>query len=213
MPGTVKTRMCPPLTPDEAATLQGSLVMDAVEGVRSLRGFDISVACSPGVEHPFFQTLAGRYPMQWCNQVGDDLGRRMHHALTDVFSRGHRYALLVGTDTPTLTRHHYVRAAEMLRSHDVVFGPTEDGGYFLVGLKRPIPALFDKISWSTAHVLAQSQAQANMLGLAVGLLDRERDLDTFDDVQAVVRDSAGAGRKTLPARTANVLHAVIQRHG
>ncbi len=213
VPGTVKTRMCPPLTPDEAATLQGSLVMDAVEGARSLRDFDVYVACIPGAEHPFFQTLAARHHMHWCDQTGNDLGRRMDHALANVLSRGYRYAVLVGTDTPALARHHYTRAKETLRSHDVVFGPAEDGGYYLVGLKRPIPALFDTISWSTEHVLAQSRAQAETLGLTVGLLDRERDLDTFDDVRAIVRDNAGAGRKTLSTRTANVLYAMIERHG
>ena len=213
VPGAVKTRMCPPLTPDEAATLQGSLVMDAVEGARSLRDFDMYVACTPGREHPFFQTLAGRHQMQWCDQMGDDLGRRMDHALTHVLARGYRYAVLVGTDTPALTRRHYVRAQEALQSHDVVFGPAEDGGYYLVGLTRPIPALFDDIPWSTEHVLAQSRAQAETLGLTVGLLDCERDLDTFDDVRAIVRDSAGAGHMKLSTRTANVLHAVIQRHG
>ncbi len=213
VPGAVKTRMCPPLTPDEAATLQGSLVMDAVEGARSLRDFDMYVACAPGREHPFFQALAGRHRLHWCDQTGDDLGRRMDHALTTVLSRGYRSAVLVGTDTPALARRHYTRAQEVLRSHDVVLGPAEDGGYYLVGLTRPFPALFDAIPWSTDQVLARSLAQATTLGLTVGLLDRERDLDTFDDVRAIVRDSAGAGHRTLSTRTANVLHAVLQRHG
>ncbi len=214
VPGTVKTRMCPPLTPEEAAALQGSLVMDAVEGVQSLRrDFDLYVACAPGMDHPFFQTLAARHRMRRFDQTGEDLGRRMDHALTDVLSRGHRYAALAGTDTPALARRHYARAKDVLRSRDVVFGPAEDGGYYLVGLKRPAPALFDAISWSTEHVLAQSLARAATLGLAVGLLDRERDLDTVDDVRAVLREGSGAGPRTLPARTAGVLRMILQRHG
>ncbi len=213
VPGAVKTRMCPPLTPDEAATLQGSLVMDAVEGARSLRDFEIYVACAPGKEHPFFLALASRHRVQWCDQTGEDLGQRMHHALTHVLARGHRSAVLVGTDTPALARRHYTRAREALRSHDVVFGPAEDGGYYLVGLTRPVPALFDAMPWSTEHVLDQSLTRADRLGLTVERLDRERDLDTFDDVRAMMRDRAGAGSATLSTRTANVLHAVLQRHG
>ncbi len=212
MPGAVKTRMCPPLTPDEAATLHGSLVMDAVERTRSLRGFDIYVACTPGMEHPFFQTLAARHRIRLCDQVGADLGQRMDHALTNVLNRGCRSALLVGTDIPALAHRHYRQAQEALRSHDVVLGPTEDGGYYLVGITRPLPALFAGIPWATDRVFTQSLAQAEQLGLAVGLLNRERDIDTFHDLQAFVRDQTGPGQQTLTTRTGNVFQALIQRY-
>lgn len=213
VPGAVKTRMCPPLTPDEAATLHGSLVMDAVERTRSLRGFDVFLACTPGMDHPFFQTLAARHRLRLCDQVGDDLGQRMDHALTAAFTRGYAHALLVGTDIPNLSAGHYQRAKALLQAADVVLGPTQDGGYYLVGAKHPVPALFAGIPWSTGSVLAQSRARAERAGLVVGLLEPERDLDTFDDVRAVLREDAGSGQKTLSVRTGNVLHALIQRHG
>ncbi|MDD9820041.1 MAG: TIGR04282 family arsenosugar biosynthesis glycosyltransferase [Nitrospira sp.] len=208
VPGAVKTRMCPPLTLDEAATLQGSLVMDAVAVACSLRGIATYVACEPGVAHPFFRALAGRHRLSWCDQAGDDLGQRMDHAFTGVFARGHRYAVLVGTDVPTLAVRHYRRAGELLQSCDVVFGPAEDGGYYLVALKRPAPWLFDGIPWSTAGVLARSQERVQAWGLTVGLLDYERDLDTFDDVRAVV--VAGC---PVSVRTAGVLRMLMERHG
>lgn len=211
VPGTVKTRMCPPLIPDEAASLHGSLVMDAVERTRSLRGFDVFLACSPGMDHPFFQTLAARYRIHLCDQVGADLGQRMDHALTAAFTCGYAHALLVGTDIPNLAAQHYERAKALLQTTDVVLGPTEDGGYYLVGAKRPVSALFVDVSWSTGSVLTQSLARAERVGLVVGLLDSERDLDTFDDVQAFLREETG--KKTLSTRTANVLHTLIQRHG
>lgn len=209
--GDVKTRMCPPLTPDEAASLHGSLVMDAVERTRSLRGFDVFLACSPGMDHPFFQTLAARHRLHLCDQKGEDLGRRMDHALTAALTRGYAYALLVGTDIPNLSARHYQRAKALLQDTDVVLGPTEDGGYYLVGAKQPVPALFADISWSTGSVLTQSLVRAEQAGLVVGLLDSERDLDTFEDVRACLREDAG--KKTLSTRTANVLHTLIQRHG
>lgn len=208
VPGAVKTRMCPPLTLDEAATLQGSLVMDAVTVACSLRGMTTYVACEPGVSHPFFRTLAGRHRLRWCDQVGDDLGQRMEHALAGVFARGHRYAMLVGTDIPTLTIRHYLRASQLIQSHDVVFGPAEDGGYYLVAVKRPAPYLFNGIPWSTACVLSRSRERAQASGLTVALLDSERDLDTFDDVRAVV--AAGC---PVSVRTAGVLRVLVQRHG
>ncbi len=213
MPGTVKTRMCPPLTPDEAASLHGSLVMDAVERTRSLRGFDVFLACSPGMDHPFFQTLAARHRLRLCDQVGEDLGQRMDHALTAAFTRGYAHALLVGTDIPNLAAGHYQRAKAILHNAEVVLGPTEDGGYYLVGTTRPAPALFAGIPWSTGDVLAHSLARAEQAGLVVGLLDPERDLDTFDDVRAFLREDTGTGRPSLSTRTGNVLHTLIQRHG
>ena len=213
VPGTVKTRMCPPLTPDEAASLHGSLVMDAVERTRSLREFDVFLACTPRMDHPFFQTLAARHRIRLCDQVGDDLGQRMDHALTAVFRRGYAHALLVGTDIPNLAARHYQRAKAMLQDTDVVLGPTEDGGYYLVGAKRPVPALFADIPWSAGDVLAQSRARAERAGLVVGLLDPEWDLDTFDDVRTFLREDTGADHKTLSTRTANVLHTLLQRHG
>ena len=76
-----------------------------------------------------------------------------------------------------------------------------------------MPALFADIPWSTGDVLAHSQARAEGAGLVVGLLDPERDLDTFDDIRAFLHDDAGAGNQTLSTRTGNVLHTLIQRHG
>lgn len=213
MPGAVKTRMCPPLTPDEAASLHGSLVMDAVERTRSLQGFDVFLACTPGTDHPFFQTLAARYRIHLCDQVGEDLGQRMDHALTAVLNRGYKHALLVGTDIPTLSARHYQHAKALLQAADVVLGPTADGGFYLVGAKHPVPALFADIPWSTDGVLAQSRARAEQAGLVVGLLEPERDLDTFDDVRALLHEDAGSGRQSLSTRTGNVLHTLIQRHG
>ena len=212
VPAEVKTRMCPPLTPDEAASLHGSLVMDTVERTRSLRGFDRFLACLPGKDHPFFQTLAARHRLHLHDQAGANLGQRMNHALTTVLNRGYSSAVLVGTDVPDLSAQTYTHAQKALQSHDVVFGPTKDGGYYLVGIKKPAPELFATIPWSTDHVLTQSRTQAQRLGLTVALLDMKRDIDTMDDLHACVRETAEAGRRNLSIRTANVFHALIQRH-
>ena len=212
VPGQVKTRLCPPLTPDEAASLHGSMVMDAVEHTRPLREFDIYLACTPSMDHPFFQTLAARHRLQLCEQVGEDLGQRMDHALTTILNRGYKYAVLVGADIPNLTGHTYKQAKDMLQLKEVVFGPTKDGGYYLVGIKKPNPELFANISWSTDGVLTQSQSQAEKLGLAVSLLESEHDIDTFDDLQAFLDEKTELGKMKLSTRTANVFQTLVQRH-
>ena len=204
--------MCPPLTPDEAASLHGSLVMDAVENTRSLRGFDRFLACLPRKDHPFFQTLAARHRLHLYDQAGEDIGQRMNHALTTVLNRGYSSALLVGTDIPDLSTQTYTHAQKALQSNDVVFGPTKDGGYYLIGIKKPAPELFAAIPWSTDRVLTQSLAQAERLGFTVALLDPKRDIDTVDDLQAFVRETTGTGKRKLSIRTANVFQTLIQRH-
>jgi rSAM/selenodomain-associated transferase 1 len=188
------------------------MVMDAVEHTMPLRGFDIYLACTPSMDHPFFQTLAARHRLQLCEQVGEDLGQRMDHAFTTILNRGYKYAVLVGADIPNLSGHTYKQAKDMLHSKDVVFGPTKDGGYYLVGMKTPNPELFANISWSTDRVLTQSQAQAEKLGLAMSLLEPEHDIDTFDDLQAFLDEKTELGKTKLSTRTANVFQTLVQRH-
>lgn len=213
IPGHVKTRLCPPLTPDESASLHGSMVMDVAEQSRGVRNFDRFLACTPSSDHAFFQTLAARYGVTLCEQVGDDLGQRMEHALAEALGKGYRYALVIGTDIPTLSPPTYKNALLLLQTHDIVLGPTHDGGYYLVGLKQPTPELFADIPWSTDKVCSLTKAKAQSLGLTIGLLEAERDIDTFVDLQAFVADLKGQEKRTLSTRTTNVFQTLLQRHG
>ncbi|MBI3603234.1 MAG: DUF2064 domain-containing protein, partial [Nitrospirae bacterium] len=90
IPGLVKTRLCPPLTPDEAATLQGSLVLDVAERSRSASRLDRFLACTPSREHVFFKILEERQGLTLIDQVGDDLGSRMGRAFQEVFAKGYK---------------------------------------------------------------------------------------------------------------------------
>lgn len=213
IPGQIKTRLCPPLTPDEAASLHGSMVMDMAEQSRGVRNLDRFLACTPSSDHGFFQALAARYGVTLCEQVGDDLGQRMEHALANALRKGYRYAIVIGTDIPALSPPTYKNALSLLQTHDIVLGPTHDGGYYLIGVKQPTPELFADIPWSTDQVYALTQAKAQSLGQTVGLLEAERDIDTFADLQAFVADSQGHDKKKLSTRTTNVFQTLLQRHG
>ena len=212
IPGQVKTRLCPPLTPDEAASLHGSMVMDIAEQSREIRSLDRFLACTPSLDHAFFQTLAIRYRLTLCEQVGDDLGERMDHALTESLKRGYQYALVIGTDIPALSPETYKKAVSLLKTQDIVLGPTHDGGYYLIGLKRPTPEIFTDISWSTGNVCALTQEKAQVLGRTVGLLDFECDIDTFEDIQTFMAASPDSGKRKLSTRTAKVFQTLLQRH-
>src|SRR5574341_718963 len=102
IPGQGKTRLCPPLTPDEAASLHGSVVLDMLERSRNAAALDRFVACAPSSDHVFFKILEERHGVRLIAQMGDDLGARMARALADVFALGYRQVLVVGTDLPTL---------------------------------------------------------------------------------------------------------------
>lgn len=232
IPGQVKTRLCPPLTDDEAASLHGSFVLDALErsGQAAIRGvskqsprFDRFVACCPSSEHVFFKILEERHGVRLIDQMGDDLGGRMEHAVAEMFRIGYQRCVIVGTDLPALPAAVYEEAFGLLTRYDLVLGPSMDGGYYLIGLSRTAPEIFRDIPWSTPDVLALTQTKAHALGLNVALLQSQRDVDTIDDVFALIHDAGlnnapgtvGKSNKPkaalLSRRTADVLQMIGSR--
>ena len=209
IPGTVKTRLSPPLSPDEAATLHGTLVLDAIERAKGLPGAALYIAGAPDIAHPFFKVLEGRYGARLLPQEGDDLGTRMSAAVQKAFELGHRRVILTGTDLPTLTRTHLTQALDHLNTHDVVLGPTADGGYYLIGVRGPVPQLFQGIAWSTGGVLEETRKAAAAQGLSVALLPECHDLDTVEDLTAFI---ALIGKdKNLSKRTSGALKLIANR--
>ena len=227
-PGQVKTRLCPPLTPDEAATLHGTFVLDALEASASAasRGlpkqspkrFDRFLACWPSSEHVFFQIMQERHGVGIIDQVGDDLGARMAHAAEEMFARGYQRVLLAGTDLPDLPESVYQEALTLLLTHEVVLGPSSDGGYYLIGLAHPASGLFRDVPWSTDQVLRVTAAKAKEAGLATAQLSMHRDIDTLDDLLNLIDAMAPGGRQGTPGakhavskRTTGALRLVAER--
>ncbi|RAK69739.1 TIGR04282 family arsenosugar biosynthesis glycosyltransferase [Hymenobacter edaphi] len=110
-----------------------------------------------------------------------DLGQRMAHAFAAAFAEGARRTVVIGTDCPGLRTDLLATAFRHLHSHDVVLGPADDGGYYLLGLCQPQPALFEGIHWSTGSVLRDTLALAARAGLTVALLPTLHDVDTAED--------------------------------
>lgn len=221
IPGQVKTRLCPPLTPDEAASLHGSFVLDSLERStatvkrgsvrRGFGGMGRVVACAPSSQHVFFKILEERYGVRLIDQVGDNLGARMDHAFKTTFAMGYQRVVLVGTDVPLLPRSTYTHALSLLFHHDLILGPSLDGGYFLIGLKRPRPDLFTDIPWSTDQVLALTREKAEASGLRTALLPAQRDIDTIDDLRGLIQE-AGPSAPLLSKRTAGALRLLAGRY-
>ena len=221
VPGQVKTRLCPPLTPDEAATLHGSFVIDMLERTKAAVAklklpLDRYLACAPSSTLVFFQIMEERQSVKLIDQVGDDLGARMQQAFTTLFGKDYQRVFIVGTDVPSLPLDHYKQALALLETHDVVLGPALDCGYYLIGLKQPRPELFTDIAWSTDRVLATTQEKAAGLGLKTALLPPWRDVDTIEDLTALMDASAADAKKpkneqAFSTRTAGALQHLAKR--
>ena len=221
IPGQVKTRLCPPLTPDEAATLHGSFVLDTLERSKVAAAklklpLDRYLACAPSSALVFFKIMEERQGVKLIDQVGEDLGARMNQAFETMFARGYQRVLIVGTDVPTLPLDQYKQALALLETNDLVVGPALDGGYYLIGLKRPAPDLFRGLPWSTDQVLRLTQEKAAELGLKTALIPPWRDVDTIEDVQALVDASTLDAKKpkneqSFSTRTAGALQLVAKR--
>ncbi len=221
IPGQVKTRLCPPLTPDEAATLHGSFVLDQLERTKAATArfklpLDRYLACAPSSTQVFFKIMEERQGVKLIDQIGDDVGERMAHVFETLFARGYKSVVMVGTDVPTLPLGQYKHAYTLLESHDLVLGPALDGGYYLIGLNRSWPDLFTGIPWSTEHVLTLTQEKARRLGLKVALTEPWRDVDTIGDLTALIEAESLDAKKpknerVFSSRTSGALQLLAKR--
>jgi len=179
--GHVKTRLVPPLTPDEAAALSLCSIRDTVANVAGVtsreRADGIAVYTPFGSERTFEDLLPKEFNL--LPQDGPSLGERLFNATETLLGLGYESVCLINADSPTLPSELLSGALDALaHSGDrVVLGPAEDGGYYLIGLKRAHRRLFADIEWSTAKVLTQTLARASELDLEVHLLPPWYDLD------------------------------------
>lgn len=200
-PGEVKTRLCPPLAPDESAALYACMLDDALE-VSAAAAAELGLA-------PYLYVA----PAEACGrlerrappgfrvrpQQGPDLGTRMERAIAEVAAAGGAPLLLRGSDSPTLGAADLRAALAALAEVDLALSPDPDGGYGLVALRRAAPGLFAH-PMSTARVLENTLARARALGLRTRLLAPGFDVDTFDDLAHLAR-ARREGRAAACPRT------------
>ncbi|HET98669.1 MAG TPA: DUF2064 domain-containing protein [Desulfurivibrio alkaliphilus] len=200
-PGEVKTRLIPALGETGAARLQRRLCEAVVEVAREFRrsrppGKTLLTVCTTGADEQRFRSWLGP-DLEYRRQATGGLGERMNSAATTALNpadRRHRERprpealLLVGSDLPGLNSELLHQAATALRDHDVVLGPAQDGGYYLIGLKEPHPRLFIDIAWGTERVLEQTRAAGKRLGLKAALLPPLSDIDRPEDLAELTPD-------------------------
>lgn len=195
VPGKVKTRLCPPLSSTQAATLYTAFVKDTLAAVQGAANSHAEVFYDPAAEFPNLRWTQAASPPLFFPQQGDDLGTRLEQAFQSAFSRGAPKAVAIGSDTPHITPVVIERAFSSLERADLVLGPTADGGYYLIGLKEPCSFLFQEISWSTVDVLRQTLERARQRGLKIATLPTLFDVDTISDLRKLAGLSVENGAK------------------
>jgi len=178
--GAVKTRLTPPLTPEEAATLSTCFLRDMTMSVATLNtnGAEGVVLYTPADAGMLLRDLLPEC-FRLVAQRGETLGERLINAADELLNNGFESVCLINSDSPTLSGEILNTAASMLaRDGDrVVLGPSQDGGYYLIGLKRPHRNLFERIAWSTADVLAHTIERAAEINLPIEFLPTWYDVD------------------------------------
>jgi rSAM/selenodomain-associated transferase 1 len=196
VPGRVKTRLCPPCDPEQAARLAEAALADTLAAVGATR-CRRRVLVLDGAPGPWLPPGFEAIP-----QRGDGLDERLAHAFADTGGGG----LLIGMDTPQLTPARLTASLRALDAPEVdaVLGPSVDGGWWSIGLRAPNPAVFLGVPMSTPHTGADQRARLEQLGLRRGALPVLRDVDDFDDALAVAR--------TAPdSRFATTLRPILRR--
>ncbi len=210
--GHTKTRLCPPLTPDQAARLYDAFLRDVVAIARTVSrlidGVQPHIAYAPGGEPTFFADLASDFGL--VAQRGDTLGARLDHVLTDRLSRDYDQVVAINSDSPTLPPAYIAQAFTQLESAqiDAVFGPCKDGGYYLIGVDAPHPRLVLDVRMSTPHVLRDTLLLADEEGLTTALTPPWYDVDTIDELAKLQRELT-----RRPPETARHTRGFFASHG
>ena len=202
--GQVKTRLVPPLTPEEAAELNKCFLRDTVAAISSVcsrrpvgdasktriisqhyashseaatAACGIAVYTPVGAESAYTDILPADFSL--LPQRGDKFGERLYFAVEDLFKCGFDSVCLIDSDSPTVPAENFTEAVELLNASEdhVVLGPSDDGGYYLIGVKKPHRELFEQIDWSTERVLSQTIERATETGLETKLLPTGYDVD------------------------------------
>ena len=186
IPGQVKTRMIPSLDPGIVSNIYHNFLLDKIDQVKNIEA-QAFIAYTPLTEFDFFRSILPP-GFNLINQVGSGLGERLANIFKNLFGLGFKKVLILDSDTPNLPVEYIKKGLETLDNSDIVIGPCEDGGYYLIGLVANHPLIFKDIPWSTSGVTEFTINKAQLEGLKVSLLEKWYDVDTIDDLINLKRD-------------------------
>lgn len=186
----MKTRLQPQLAPEQSASLHAALVADVWAELGEINDADRWLYSDEA-----HSRLAELAQGQLRRQSDGDLGIRMLRCFEQLAAEGYGRLLIVGADSPTLPPAYLRMGFELLTQVDAVLGPTEDGGYYAVGCRRPHPEMFGGVEWSTDRTFEQTEAAFDLAGLSFARLPVWYDIDRYEDLQRL------AAEPNLPLNT------------
>jgi len=212
--GAVKTRLQPPLSAEEAATLNACFLRDTARAISCAgeKAQGIAVYTPAEAWHEYDKILPCDFEL--LPQRGNGFGERLFLATEDLLRVGFQSCCLIDSDSPTVTAGAFREAVDTLEgeAERVVLGPTDDGGYYLIGMKYPYAQLFANIDWSTERVFDQTITRAQEIGLEVHLLPTFFDVDDRSALRRLCDELLGKDGENAPATT-NFLRQIVEREG
>ncbi len=202
-PNKVKTRLIPYLKPDLAALLYHNFLLDKTEQVKSIEQSKFFIAYTPNNSENYFKKIAPDFDL--ILQIGSDLGDRLVNVSNNIFNKGFKKVVILDSDTPNLPTKYIRQAIIGLETSDMIIGPCEDGGYYLIGLKSPTPDVFKNIPWSTSNVVNITVKRAEAIGLKSSFLKYWYDIDTIEDLKRLKKDLENSKEKKFFENTYNFL--------
>ena len=174
--GKVKTRLAKTIGNEAAFTVYKELVKVTENATKKV----------DTIRHIYFSDVV--IDSKWSNdfktvQQGDDLGERMQHAFQQGFDQDYERIVLIGSDLPNISAQIIEKGFDALNNNQVVFGPAEDGGYYLIGLSKMLPSIFRNKPWSTDNLLNLTLEELKQQNIDVSLIDTLNDIDTFEDLK------------------------------
>ena len=220
--GKVKTRLVPPLTPNEAAQVNRSFLRDVAGAIsaaigetsREMAALGVGVFTPPGAEAEYEDILPEDFFL--IPQHGDHFGDRLIFAAEDLFKAGFASVCLINSDSPTVPAESFAQAVKLLRlpGDRIVLGPCDDGGYYLIGLKSLHRELFEQIDWSTERVLEQTRQRAAEIEIEVKLLPVGYDVDDRATLRRLCGELLGENsREDVAPHTRKFLREIVDREG
>ncbi len=189
IPGQTKTRLIPLLGVRGAVEFHESVLQSTLEEANASDFATIEIWSTTGNDHSFLKQCALDYSCAMKIQQGNDLGERMHHA-TDTALMEKELVVLIGSDCPALSTDILNQAyLALVNGKDAVLGPAKDGGYYLIGLKKANPDIFQDIAWGGSDVAERTRQNLNRLGLDFAELEELADVDTPEDYDKHVAQS------------------------
>lgn len=197
LPGAVKTRLEPFLSPESCAALATAFLVDTTEKARRVSE-NVIIAFSPASEKPALSKIIGDNSASFA-QTGNNLGERIVSSFENAFASGADSVVMIGTDSPTFPADYIEQAFEFLELEtDVVLGKTTDGGFYLIGLRKAVPAIFTDVRWSSPKTFEDVYRNASRLELHIREVPSWYDVDEPHDLKKLrveLTNNANARRR------------------